>query len=134
MTRSPPTSPNRRPVNQRFTMQFGFWLARAAAYVLVCFLTLDAGESKHLVFEVSILAAIGVFLALWGLVDWRSSRHVSSPPGLPTFALCGLGAAGGLGSALGPANTPVAFAVIAAIGGGSDLSLGAGCAVTAAGI
>jgi signal transduction histidine kinase len=123
-----------RPVNPRFTMQSGFWVARVAAYVLVCFLTLDAGESEHLVFEVSILAAIGVFLALWGLVDWRSSRHASSPPWLPTVALCGLGAAGGLGSALGPANTPVAFAVIAAIGGGSDLSLGAGCAVTAAGI
>jgi signal transduction histidine kinase len=123
-----------RPVNPRFTMQSGFWAARVAAYVLVCFLTLDAGESEHLVFEVSILAAIGVFLALWGLVDWRSSRHLSSPPWLPTIALCGLGAAGGLGSALGPANTPVAFAVIAAIGGGSDLSLGAGCAVTAAGI
>jgi signal transduction histidine kinase len=123
-----------RPVNPRFTMQSGFWVARAAAYVLVCFLTLDAGESEHLVFEVSILAAIGVFLALWGLVDWRSSRDLSSPLWLPTVALCGLGAAGGLGSALGPANTPVAFAVIAAIGGGSDLSLGAGCAVTTAGI
>ena len=118
----------------RLTMQTGFWLARVAAYVLVCFLTLDAGGSKHQAFEVSILVGIGLFLVLWGLIDWRSSRHASSPQWLLTVALSGLGAAGGLGSALGPANAPVAFAVIAAIGGGNELSLGAGCAVTAAGI
>ncbi len=123
-----------QPMTHRFTMHTGFWLARVAAYVLVCFLTLDAGKSKHLAFELTILTLIGLFLALWGLVDWRSSLHVSSPSWLPTVALSGLGAAGGLGSALGPANTPVAFAVVAAIGGGSELSLGAGYAVTAAGI
>lgn len=115
-------------------MQSGFWLARAAAYVLVCFLTLGAGKSEHLAFEVSILVAIGIFLALWGLIDWRASRHSSNAKWLPTVALCGLGAAGGLGAALGPASTPVAFAVVAAIGGGSELSLGAGCTATVAGI
>jgi signal transduction histidine kinase len=123
-----------RPVKPRFTMQTAFWFARAAAFVLVCFLTLNAGGSRHLAFEVSILAAIGVFLGFWGLIDWRSSRRASNPQWLSTVALSGLGVAGGLGSALGPANTPVAFAVVAAIGGGSNLSLGAGCAVTASGI
>jgi signal transduction histidine kinase len=126
--------PESKPVTPRFTIQTGFWLARAVAYLLVCFLTLNAGKSKHLAFEVSILVFIGLFLGLWGLLDWRSSRHSSSPPWLPTVALSGLAAVGGLGSALGPANTPVAFAVVAAIGGGSDLSLGDACAVTAAGI
>jgi signal transduction histidine kinase len=126
--------PDSKPVTPRFTIQTGFWLARGVAYALVCFLTLHAGKPNHLTFEVSILVVIGLFLGLWGLLDWRVSRQASGPPWLPTVALSGLAAAGGLGSALGPANTPVAFAVVAAIGGGSDLSLGAACAVTAAGI
>jgi signal transduction histidine kinase len=121
-------------VSRRLSIHTGFWLARAVAYALVCFLTLNAGKSKHFGFEMSILVGIGLFLGLWALLDWRSSRHASSPLWLPTVALCGLAAAGGLGSALAPANTPVAFAVVAAIGGGSELSLGAACAVAAAGI
>ena len=91
-------------------------------------------KSEHLAFEASILVVIGLFLGLWGLLDWRSSRHALEPTVAPTVALCGLAVAGGLGSTLGPANTPVAFAVSRSIGGGSELSLGAACAVTAAGI
>lgn len=115
-------------------MQAAFWLARVAAFVLVCFLTLDARTSRHLAFELSILSGIGLFLAMWGLIDWRSSRQVASPAWLMTLAMSGLAVAGGLGSALGKANAPVTFAAVAALGAGSYLSIGAGSAVTVAGI
>ncbi|MCU1492774.1 MAG: hypothetical protein JWO62_538 [Acidimicrobiaceae bacterium] len=123
-----------RPLASRLGLRSGFWLARAAAFVLVCFLTLAGGSAKHRGFELAILGASGAFFAAWGAFDWRSARAAPPPRWLLTVALGGLAAAGGLGSALGVTDVPVAFAVIASISGGSEGSLGTAWAVTAAGI
>jgi signal transduction histidine kinase len=117
------------------TLRAGFWAARAAAFVLVCVLTLtDSGKSERLGFEVGILVGIGLTLGTWGAIDWRTAHRRTSPPWLLPLALGGLAGAGGLGSALGPISASVAFAVVAALGAGSELSLSPACAVTVAGV
>jgi signal transduction histidine kinase len=122
-------------VTSTLSLRAGSWIARAAAFVLVCVLTLtDRVRSDRLGFEVGILIGIGVTLATWGAIDWRTARRRTSPPWLLPLTLGGLAAAGGLGSALGPASASVAFAVVAALGAGSELSLRPACAVTVTGV
>jgi signal transduction histidine kinase len=118
------------------------WPLRAAAFVLVAAITLQdhgifgwgrSDPAEHLGLVVATLLAAGAFLAGWFVVDVQSRRRDVPAWVLPVM-LIGLGASAGLVSSLHIAETMVAFCVMAALGAGSELSIGPAVAVASSGI
>jgi signal transduction histidine kinase len=109
------------------------WLVRSVAFVVVCVIALTARGSHHAAVDAA-LAAIGVLLAVWGGIDLAAKRGHRSPTWLLMLVLAGMGTAGGLVSALRVGETAVAFAIMAAIGAGSDLPISSACGVGATSI
>ncbi len=134
---SPPAESPRAGLGRCWTLRTGFWLVRAAAYAVVSALTLARPSGVgHRAFEVTVLVLIGVLMVLWGVTDGqtRGRRTWQVLPWPLVVTLSGIGVVGGLGAALSPARSVVAFAVMAALAAGSDLPFAPACAVTAAGV
>lgn len=114
--------------------QIPWWLIRLAAVAVVVPLTLARMGTGHRVFVITILSVSSALVALWAVLDWRDWRGVPWPVWLRATTLGVLAAAGGLGAALNPARSLIAFAIMAAIDAGNDLPDVPAMGVTAIGI
>ena len=134
---SPPAGPASAGLGRWSTVDTGYWLVRAAAFVVIAALTLARPSGAgHRAFEVAVVVLIGVLMVLWGVADRQTHRRQSwhMLPWPLVVTLGGMGVVGGLGAALSPARSVAAFAAMAALAAGSELPFGPACAVTAVGI
>jgi signal transduction histidine kinase len=104
------------------------WLVRVVALVAVSVIALQ-GRPDHRAVVVAALVMVGALFAGWASIDLAAWRDHQVPAWVLTVVLAAIGAAGGLVTALPVADTAVAFAVVAAIGAGSELPIAEACAV-----
>jgi signal transduction histidine kinase len=126
-----PTSPGGRAW---WRPQSPYWLIRVGGFALVAPLALTRAGTGHRLFVVAVLAVSGALLVLWGVLDWRDRQENPWPAWLRVAMLGALAAVGGAGAALSPAQTLIAFPIMAAIAAGSDLPSAPAVAVTAIGV
>jgi hypothetical protein len=90
-----------------------YWLVRLGGFAVIVPLTLARSGSGHRLFVISVMAAGGVLLALWGVLDWRDRRAMPWPAWVRVAVLGVLAATGGTAAALSPARSVVWFAAMA---------------------
>jgi signal transduction histidine kinase len=104
------------------------WLLRAVAVVAVSVIALQA-RSGHRGVVLAALVASAVCFAGWAGIDLAAWRGRQVPALVLLLVLAAIGAAGGILTAIPGADTAVAFAVLAALGAGSELPIAQACAV-----
>jgi signal transduction histidine kinase len=109
------------------------WLLRAIAYVVVTIIAVE-DRKAHGGLVISAIAVVGVLAVAWGGIDFADARGHRSPSWLLTTVLVAIGVACGLVTALPGGGVFVAFAIMAAIGAGSDLPIGFASTVVASSI
>lgn len=128
-----PPGPGPAGARDRLNPHVTYWLIRAAGFGLVAGITLTRG-GHHLAFDITVLTSCGALLIFWGLLDWRDHHRTPWPAWLRVATYGVLGVVGGIGAALSPARSLLAFALVAAIAVGNDLPAGPAAAVTAAAV
>ena len=107
------------------------WLARVGVFVVVSVVALQERTDHHGV-VVAATVALGILLAGWAGIDLTSRRGHDLPVWVLMAVLVLMGSTAGLVDALPVAI--VAFALVAAIGAGSELPIGWACGVAATSI